>query len=308
MEEGGPSELTLPSFAKINWRLRVIGKRPDGYHELCTVFQTVSLHDVIRFEKSDETVLKCSDPAMPTDGRNLIMKAAAALRAEGGAALGASMVLEKNIPASGGLGGGSSNAAIALIGLSKLWNLSPAAGDLARIARGIGADVPFFLTGGTALGTGRGDAIEPLDEISEPLMMIVTPRLGMDTASAFSALNAQNLTTSTSESNLVVCRREARNLRTEQGDLVNDLEEAVVKSHPEIAEIKGFLKDCGARVAQMSGSGSSVFAVFDKEETRQATLEASRKLHWRMFAVATLSRSQYREALNPCHGLLPISF
>lgn len=299
---------TLPSFAKINWTLRVLGKRPDGFHELCTVFQTVTLSDSISFSPSETVSLTIDVPSVPTDDSNLIIKAAKLLAAEAGIEAGAAIGLEKRIPSPGGLGGGSSNAAVALLGLSRLWDIRPAPEDLLKMATALGSDVPFFLMGGTALGTGRGEKLEALDEIEEPLMAVVTPRFGISTAEAFSGLNAENLTTSALESNLVICRRDAENLGIRQEDLVNDFETSVLVKEPEIAEIKRVLKENGARVAQMSGSGASVFAVFDKEETRQTTLEALNEFNWRMFAVATLSRSSYREALNPCHSLLPISF
>src|SRR4051794_30813583 len=150
----------LPSFAKINWTLRVLGKRDDGYHELYTVFQTVSLHDTLEFEESDEVTLTCDEGAVPTDERNLVLRAAAALRERSGCSTGARINLSKRIPAPGGLGGGSSNAAVALVGLRRLWGLRASDADLHQILASIGSDVPFFLHGGTAVGTGRGEIIE----------------------------------------------------------------------------------------------------------------------------------------------------
>ncbi len=164
---------TLPSFAKLNLLLRVIGKREDGFHELFTIFQTVSLQDTIRFAHSDKLELGCDDPAIPTDDRNLILRAANALREFADVEKGADIYLEKQIPSPGGLGGGSSNAAVALIGLSRLWELDIAANDLQAISARLGSDVPFFLHGGTAIGTGRGELIEPIDDISEQFLLIV---------------------------------------------------------------------------------------------------------------------------------------
>lgn len=301
-------QFTLPSFAKINWTLRVLGKRADGYHELCTVFQTIDLHDSIRFEKAVDLSLTCSSPDVPTGESNLVLRAARLLRERSGAGDGARLHLEKTIPSPGGLGGASSNAAVALIGLSHLWDIRPAPEDLMSMALELGSDVPFFLVGGTALGTGRGEVLEVLDDVEEPFMTVVTPGFGISTKEAFTGLNAENLTTPDLESTLVVCRRDARNFRVNQGDLTNDFEASIFQRAPEIQAIRAALIEKGARLAQMSGSGSSVFAVFDKEETRQATLEAIAEQNWRMFAVATLSRTRFREALNPCHSLLPISF
>jgi len=135
---------SLPSFAKINWMLRILGKRDDGFHELCTVFQTVSLRDKIRFSSSREIDLRCNNFRLPTDERNLIVKAAMALRRKFNVRDGAFMRLEKRIPSPGGLGGGSSNAAVTLIGLDRLWNLNASIEELHSVAAEIGSDIPFF--------------------------------------------------------------------------------------------------------------------------------------------------------------------
>jgi len=136
---------TLPAFAKINWTLRVTGRRPDGYHELRTIFQTVALHDRLTFaSRRDERLqLSCDAPGIPVDENNLIHRAAIALRLRHGVSRGASIHLEKRIPAGGGLGGGSSDAAIALLGLAHLWRVETDRRELSEIGAGLGADVPF---------------------------------------------------------------------------------------------------------------------------------------------------------------------
>ncbi|MEK7856842.1 MAG: 4-(cytidine 5'-diphospho)-2-C-methyl-D-erythritol kinase, partial [Acidobacteriota bacterium] len=184
---------TLPSFAKINLCLRVLGKRADGFHELFTVFQTVSLHDDISFTESDHISLTCANKYIPTDEKNLIIKAAQLLSSRSGGK-GAAMHLRKRIPAPGGLGGGSSNAAVTLIGLKRLWNLDISVGDMHSMAAELGSDVPFFLYGGTAIGTGRGTEIQPIRDVQEPHMVIVTPNKRVSTAKAFARINAENLT------------------------------------------------------------------------------------------------------------------
>ncbi|HYY55978.1 MAG TPA: 4-(cytidine 5'-diphospho)-2-C-methyl-D-erythritol kinase, partial [Pyrinomonadaceae bacterium] len=144
--------LTLPSFAKINWTLRVLGRRPDDYHELHTVFQTITLHDRLRLTVRDDgrIVIYCDAPEIPVDEHNLVYRAAAALREKYGVRRGVTVELEKLIPAGGGLGGGSSNAAVALIGLAHLWRVETTASELAQMGALLGADVPFFFKGGTA--------------------------------------------------------------------------------------------------------------------------------------------------------------
>ncbi len=290
---------TLPSFAKINLGLKVLGKRADGFHELFTVFQTVSLHDDISFAESDGVELTCSDPRIPVDESNLIVQAARMLWERSGARRGASMHLDKRIPSPGGLGGGSSNGAVALLGLSRLWGLDVPFDDLHGMASELGSDVPFFLYGGSAFGTGRGTEIEPLADVGGRYLLIVTPDVRVSTKAAFESLNARNLTTADAESILIVCRLEARSLDLGRSELTNDMESAVFAAHPEVERVKRTLLDLGAANAVMSGSGASVFAVFDKEETRQTALKAlDNEVNWRKFAVAAVSREEYRERLG----------
>ncbi|MEP6903389.1 MAG: 4-(cytidine 5'-diphospho)-2-C-methyl-D-erythritol kinase [Actinomycetota bacterium] len=142
------TSFTLPSFAKINWFLRIMGKRGDGFHELCTIFQTVSLFDEISFQEHDRIVLTCKDEFIPLDATNIIVKAAQILKREFNIKTGAEIHLEKRIPAPGGLGGGSSNAAVTLLGLAMLWNLKIDFDKLAEIGARLGSDIPFFFYGG----------------------------------------------------------------------------------------------------------------------------------------------------------------
>jgi 4-diphosphocytidyl-2-C-methyl-D-erythritol kinase len=303
------AEFSLPSFAKINWSLRILGTRPDGFHELCTVLQTISLHDTLTFRKSDKLVLTCDDPQIPTDRNNLVIKAAGALRELSGVNAGAAIHLEKKIPSPGGLGGGSSNAATALLGLRKLWSLDVDDRELEEIASGLGSDVPFFLHGGRCLGTGRGETIEDLPDIVEKYILIVTPSVSVSTAHAYRAFAASNLTIPDPKSILKICRFEAGSPDLLPSALKNDLESIVTTMHPEIGRVKETLLALGASAAMMSGSGASVFALFDKEETRQTALKAlDIESTWRKFAVATISRNEFREALKSCISPLPISF
>jgi 4-diphosphocytidyl-2-C-methyl-D-erythritol kinase len=290
---------TLPSFAKINWLLRVLGKRDDGFHELFTIFQTVSLHDNLSFFESDEITLTCDDERIPIGETNLIVKAARALQEAFDIKKGARIHLEKKIPAPGGLGGGSSNAAIALLGLAKLWEINSDFEKLSEIGKQLGSDVPFFFFGGTCAATGRGTEILPVEDLSENFLLIVTPNVDVSTAEAFARLNASRLTKEASKSILQICLSEAKSLDLRHSELKNDFEASVFAAAPEVKRVKEKLLELGARQALLSGSGASVFAVFEKEETRQATLKAlDEEKNWRKFAVATVSRSAYREALK----------
>jgi len=290
---------TLPSFAKINLHLQVVGKRSDGYHDICTVFQTVSLHDNIHFAPSERITLTCDIATIPVDDVNLIVRAAKALQTRFGIKKGAKIDLNKRIPASGGLGGGSSNAAVALLGLAKLWNLRIYSTDLHTLAAEIGADVPFFLCGGTALGLGTGTEVFPLSDFEEKYLLTVTPDVAVSTREVFSDLKADSLTTEASNRILQICRFGAESRDLHNASLRNDLEKVTFAKYPEVDEVKKTLLQLGAGQALMSGSGASVFGIFEKEETRQAAMKAlDNKVNWRKFAVATISRKEYREALR----------
>lgn len=289
---------TLPSFAKINLHLKVLGKRPDGFHELCTVFQTVSLHDKITFEAADELSMTCDDAAIPTGEANLMIRAAGKLREFSGTNAGAKLHLEKRIPSPGGLAGGSSNAAVTLIGLVRLWGLEIAHEELFTIAAELGSDVPFFLEGGTVLGTGRGERLERLPDFECDRLVIVTPNVAVSTAAAYAGLRAESLTSQALETKLSVCRSAAEEVLADIEAGANDFENTVLAAFPEINEVRKMLTELGARKVLLSGSGASVFAIFDNILTRQTALEAlSQKADWRSFAAATVSRAEYREAL-----------
>ncbi len=286
---------SLPSFAKVNLHLRVIGKREDGFHDIFTAFQTVSLADELSFELDDELEIVCDDPTVPIDESNLIIRAARDLDRSRGARIS----LVKRIPMGGGLGGGSSNAAAALIGLNRLWELGLTSRELAAIGARIGSDVPFFLSGGSSIGVGRGTEIEPLPDVEARYMILVTPGIQVSTAAAYASLIAQNLTNTELNRILRVCRSEAESPDFPWSALINDFEPSVFAEFPEIGRVKQRLTDLGASQALMSGSGSSVFGIFDKEETRQTALKAlDDEVNWRKFAVAAVSRSEYRDKLG----------
>jgi 4-diphosphocytidyl-2-C-methyl-D-erythritol kinase len=295
--------MELKSFAKINLGLRVHGRLETGYHLISTVFQTISLHDSLFFEPAEDIFFECDDSSIPTDGGNLVVKSAEMLRKRFGYVGGARIKLRKRIPSPGGLGGGSSNAAVTLLGLSSLWKLQAGFADLVELAREMGADVPFFLLGGTAKGCKRGDEVAPLTDISPGHILVMTPHFGISTAEAVSGLERPFLTSDGAQSILRVCRSSSEPVL--EG---NDFEDWAFESFPELAEMAERLKQNGASSVSLSGSGSSIFAVFEKEETRQATINALNYSNWRMFAVATVTRSEYRDAFSKCEGLFPISF
>jgi 4-diphosphocytidyl-2-C-methyl-D-erythritol kinase len=288
--------LKLPSFAKINLILRILGRRPDGYHEVATVLQSISLCDELVFETrgDDRIVLTCDDPDIPVDENNLIVRAALALRAK----RGVDIRVEKKIPPKGGLGGGSSNAAITLLALNRLWRLKRE-GDLRRIAAQLGADVPFFLSGGTAIGTGTGAQLDEARDVPKQWLLIVTPNVSVATATAYAALNAPSLTSSDSVSILSSSFAEPFSSDSSQWPLHNDFEGVIFEREPEIRRAQEALLAAGAQNALLAGSGSSVFGIFNNAAARDQALDNLRsEIGWRVFACHTLSRSEYLQAMN----------
>jgi 4-diphosphocytidyl-2-C-methyl-D-erythritol kinase len=250
--------------AKINLLLRVKGRRPDGYHEIETLFQAVDLWDEIEAEAADDLSLTCDPPGLPTDGTNLVLRAARRLREAVKEAGGARLRLRKRIPVGAGLGGGSSDAAGTLLLLGRLWRVDLGREALAGLAADLGADVPFFLTGGTALGTGRGDRIRPLPFAGERWVLLGHPPYCISTAEVYGALQGP-LTppgADVSVTDLSIGLPGGTGL----GFARNDLESVVFRRWPELLAFREALLTVGARTALLCGSGSSVFGIFDTEE------------------------------------------
>jgi 4-diphosphocytidyl-2-C-methyl-D-erythritol kinase len=299
--------LTLPAFAKINWALRILGRRPDNYHELATIFQTVTLQDRLRLTlcAGDRIEISCDQPDIPVGESNLIYRAAEMLRERYGTGRGVRIVLEKRIPAGGGLGGGSSNAAVALLGLAHLWRIETNASELAELGALLGADVPFFFTGGTALGQGLGTRVSPLADVGRIRLLIVTPGVKVLTSEAYKALSAPALTKVNSDIMLSISRADAQFPDLLPYHLHNDFERVMLRLEPEIERAKKALMSAGARGSLLAGSGASVFGIFDKgEEQERAAALLKVEAGWRVFTCRTLSRADYIEALGPCAELL----
>ena len=298
---------TLPSFAKINWQLRVLGRRLDGFHELRTIFQTITFHDQLTFNARDDEQLQLTSdsPEIPVDESNLILRAAHALQDRFNVRCGASIHLEKNIPVEAGLGGGSSNAAIALLGLAHLWKIETNKEELVKVGARLGADVPFFFTGGTALGTGLGTDVKPINELTTEHLLIVKPEAKVSTAEAYKSLNARALTKEDSDTILSISRADEKFEGSHPYALHNDFEPVIFKMKPEIGRARSALMEAGASGALLSGSGSSVFGLFDNREGQEQALESLKKESaWRIIKCATLSRSEYLKALGECASLL----
>ena len=300
-------EITLPSFAKVNLSLHILGKRPDGYHEVVTVLQSVSLHDQLHFlgRKDERLVLTCSSDEVPTDETNLVIRAARLLSGKYQLHRGANIHIEKRIPPGVGLGGASSNAAIALLALARLWNLDVNLLQLIEMGSELGSDVPFFFFGGRAAGTGTGTKVTSISDSPALDLLIVTPKAKVSTAEAYSALKDTALTTTNSVFILPSSHAEEFLRNSIQWPLHNDFESVIFEIEPEIERVQKALLGTGARDVLLAGSGSSVFGIFDSAEARQHALdEIKAEAGWRVFPCSTLSRREYVQALGSCGATL----
>ena len=298
--------VTVRSFAKVNLGLEVLGTRSDGYHELRTLFQTIDLHDDITLAPRRQGLsLECDHPGVPTDETNLAWRAAESLRRHAKVTSGVAIRIAKRIPVAGGLGGGSSNAAAVLMALNRLWRLDLGPDVLHRLARRLGADVPFFLVGGTALGLARGDEVYPLRKQVKAHVVLVDPGRPVSTAAVFSRVDA-GLTPR--ENSYTIFRFVSRDLEGADAFplLSNDLEQAALEEAPDLARtvgrIRGSLVREGALLAALSGSGSSYFGVFGDPQRARRAHAALTSQGFAVHRCRTLSLDQYRRAWQRALG------
>jgi len=285
----------LPAFAKVNLCLHVMGKRPDNYHELRTIFQAMSLHDTLELSltREPQITLESTDTSLPAGPENLVYRAIKAIGCETGFRAGIHAHLEKRIPVARGLGGGSSDAAAALIGMLRLTKAKVPLQRLMEIAAGLGADVPFFLFGGRALAVNRGDEIYPLPDAPPRTIVVVSPRdIGVSTKEAYQWLSTE-LTKRDKPPNIW---RFCALCWSRQDGLSNDFEGPVFSRHPRLREIKDGLLKRGAADAALAGSGSAVFGIF--RNPAQARRAARAFPEDSVFVVETLSREKYGRALG----------
>lgn len=283
-------KLVAEAFAKVNRSLVVLGKRSDGFHELDTVFQAVGLTDRLTFEESDLLALDVDDPSIPSGEQNLVLRAARALADAAGIRPRATITLEKRIPSGGGLGGGSSDAAVTLLGLSALWELDVPLELLSRVGGELGSDVPFFLHGGTARGLGRGERITALEDLPPEAVVLVMPPFPVSTPDVFRRLGAP------------VWDGSGGGALDASGDPDrNDLEPAAEALFPALGEVREALERAGATRARLSGSGSTVFGLFPDVVT---AADAARHLEgfpagFAVRVVPTLTREESRSRSAP---------
>jgi 4-diphosphocytidyl-2-C-methyl-D-erythritol kinase len=295
-------DVGIPAFAKINLRLDVLGKRTDGFHELRTIFQTISLRDELRLRSS-----RTPEIALTVEGdlplsaepreKNLVYRAVDALRRELKIHSGVEIHLKKTIPAGRGLGGGSSDAAAALLGYLRLTKKKLAPARLLEIASSLGADVPFFLLGGRALGVNKGDEIYPLQDIPKLQILVVSPKeIHVPTPDAYRWLEAKPLALTNSAGTSKLFEFCALSWSAQGSGLSNDFEGPVFQRHPRLDQIKRELLQRGAAEASLAGSGSAVFGVFPSPAmARRAAVGFP---HDRTFVCESVSRDRYARLMR----------
>jgi 4-diphosphocytidyl-2-C-methyl-D-erythritol kinase len=317
--------VTVRSFAKINLGLFIGPSRPDGFHELRTVYQAVALHDIVRVQVSRGTgiEIRCADPRVPTDASNtcyrIVERGVAALKARGRVVID----IEKRLPVQGGLGGASGNAVAALLALEMAIKKCLPPSEQLRIAAEVGSDLPLFLIGGTVLGVGRGEEVYPLPDLPGTPCVIATPEIGVSTPQAFAdwdrllRQNGAKLTASAPSDRMVELgrvlsawlsgsqrftsgvpaggrvRAETPLLDLVRTGIENDFERVVFPKYPELREAKRVLERAGAFYASLSGSGSAIYGLFRTREAAKRAATRLRNAGVAAQATVTLNRKQY---------------
>ena len=287
--------MQLKAFAKINWSLNTLGVREDGYHLMDMVMQMIELHDDITIEPSDALTLQVDGRVrVPDTSDNLVLRAAQALRDYAGIEAGAAIQLHKRIPVCAGLGGGSADAACILHGLNKLWKLHYPLETLCEIGVKIGADIPFCLAGGLMRAEGIGEILSPLPCKRSFPLVIIQPCRGLSTREVFTALHALPEDKMNRPDTAGVIRAlEEGNLRLLATSLGNTLQPVSEQMRPAIRECINLLRGHGARVAQMTGSGSAVFGVFATHAAARTAYETLKKKYRTCHLTHTMIESGY---------------
>ena len=285
--------MKIRSFAKINLGLEVIRKRPDGYHDIRTLFQAIDFFDVLEFTSAPKghIVLKGDDPSVPWDENNLIFRAARLLLDRHSPSSGVRISVKKNIPPGKGLGGGSSNAAATLLSLNKIWALGLGKEALTDLSRRLGADIAYFLEGGLCLGLERGDALIHLPELPPLPCLLALPTFPVLTARVYGEYRPS--LTSADKDSKIMQFLETRRL----GLLENRLEATIFSLYPQLKEIKSRFQNQGPELSLVSGTGSAVFGLFLEEEQARRGLGELEKTSSALL-VKTLTRELYWKKMN----------
>lgn len=296
MVQGVLNEVSVRAPAKVNLVLKVLDRRPDGYHNLWSLMQTVGLEDELRVRTMyghSGVRLTCNDPGLPTDGRNLVTRAASLVLTRIGISVGLDIHLSKRIPAAAGLGGGSSDAAATIVALNCLFALGWSASEMVRLGQQLGSDVPFFFFAPTALVRGRGEEVAPLSLWGTRWLVLVNPGFPIQTRWAYERLAESRRTVpQVSEALDRVAGKGSLSWEEVIPVMENDFEGALAATHPVLAEIKMELIQSGAEAALLSGSGATVFGVFpDEMSARRAEDALGRALGCWVYAAPASRRT-----------------
>ncbi len=262
-------EFIMESYGKVNLALDILYKRDDGYHELRSIMQRISLKDRLIFQEIDKgIVIECDNKDLPINNSNLVYRAWEKLVEATGVDKGVKVIIEKNIPLAAGLAGGSSNAATTLIALNQLWKTNLSENDLMTIGKELGADVPFCVIGGTALAQGIGEKLSKLKAFSDKHILLCNPNIAISTEYAYSKLEFSNQRIDIEG---MISSIEADDLKSVAEKMGNTMESSIIREYPIIEKIKGIMVDNGALGSLMSGSGSTVFGLYEDQEKMKFT-------------------------------------
>ena len=274
---GSVQMVTVEANAKINLTLDILGKRPDGFHEVAMVMQTIGLHDTLVMEKTERDIkLSINVPWLKADEKNLAWRAAELIRQEYGLEGGVRIELTKRIPVAAGLAGGSADAAAVLKGMNDLYGLQLDEEKLCELGARLGSDIPFCIMGGTMLATGRGEVLTRLSDMPETWVVLAKPRISVSTAWAYQNYDEQGA--ERHPDNEAIKQAIARgNRKAVAGLLCNVLESVTIKKYDVIAEYKQMMLDKGAMASMMSGSGPTVFGLAKSREQAEAIADVLRQ-------------------------------
>lgn len=281
--------LTLKSYAKVNLALQINHKRSDGFHDLTTIFQRISLHDVIKLtvNTTGKISVLCNHPHVPTGKKNLVYKVAELLKSKYGVDLGVHIDIEKKIPVAAGLAGGSTNAATVISGLNRLWNLNLPLKEQVKIAANIGSDVAFFLYDTSwAVGTGRGEVIKPLNTHTKLWMVLIIPKYKIYAKDVYTSLKLK-LTKQNDGVNILTSYLRKRAFAELGSCIFNDLEAPILTIRPSLAKLKNALKKQNVVGSIISGSGPAVFAITHSKAQALKLQQRFSSQYKQVFAVQT---------------------
>ena len=281
--------MRLRALAKINLGLDVVGKRADGYHEVRMIMQTIQMYDVLEIQKKEEPGISLTTniPYVPTDERNLVYKAAKMLMDEFHVKEGLSMNLEKFIPVAAGMAGGSSDAAAAFVGVNRLFGLGLSENDLMKRAVKVGADVPYCVMRGTALAEGIGEKLTRLPRLPHCYVLVGKPGVNVSTKAAYESLRLDDPAMVHPDIDGMAQAIRQNDLEGVISRMGNSFEPEIIRKYPVIQEIKDLMEDGGARKAMMSGSGPTVFGIFEEKEKMEQAAAALRESHLAKTVFAT---------------------